>query len=34
MHDWEAVIGRRFLLTPFQNMNAAFLHINRAQSLQ
>lgn len=34
MHDWEAVIGRRFLLNPFQNINAAFLHINIAQSLQ
>ena len=28
-NDAEAVIGRRFLLNSFQNMNAGFLFINR-----
>ena len=28
LHDEEAVIGRRFLLNLFQNMNAALLFIN------
>ena len=28
LHDGEAVIGRRFLLNLFQNMNAALLFVN------